>query len=406
MKNKTKKLLLPLLVLGVAAVIFVLLVKTKPQGKPVHGAEKAWPVAAEQVTLGRAAPELTLYGRIEAQWDSRLTAAVAADVAEVPVREGDMVAKGDLLVRLDDADARLQLAQAEARIASEQARHQANLDALPRERNLLALVRKDLQRSRDLVHKKLASQSALDSARQAVDRQAIAVSAREQSIQEHDAKMAELQAARDQAKLDLARTEIRAPFAGRIAQLLVSPGQRVRVGDGLISLYDTDSLLVRAQIPDSQLAQVRDALADNASLAASGELDGRPLHTVMQGLAGEVGQGGGMAGLFRVQRPDDGVRPGRFVRLTLKLPSRGDLVTLPAQALYGLDRIYLIDDEQRLRGRTVHHVGDLRLPDGSSQVLLQAAGLPAGSTVLTTQLPNAVEGLKVRIVAGPAAQAR
>ena len=59
----------------------------------------------------------------------------------VAVVEGDRVAKGQVLVRLDDRDARLQLLQreaelrqAEARIAAEQLRHEANLETLPRER--------------------------------------------------------------------------------------------------------------------------------------------------------------------------------------------------------------------------------------------------------------------------------
>ena len=58
--------------------------------------------------------------------------------------EGDQVKRGQLLVRLDDRDMRLQLAQreaelqqAEARIASEVSRHAANLDSLPREKRLL-----------------------------------------------------------------------------------------------------------------------------------------------------------------------------------------------------------------------------------------------------------------------------
>lgn len=399
MVKASKKVLIPLAVLAVALLIAGLLIKTKPNAKPVVVTEKAWPVAVQQARRERLSPSLTLYGRIEAQWDSRLTAALAADVAEVPVREGEEAEAGALLVRLDDADARLRLTQAEARIASEQSRHQANLEAMPRERNLLALARKELVRTQDLLAKKLGSQSALDSARQAVDRQAIAVSAREQSILQHDATMAELEAARDQARLDLARTEIRAPFAGRISQLLVSPGQRVRVGDGLVSLYDTDHLLVRAQIPDSQLAEVRDAIATGERLVGSGELDGRPITAVLQRLAGEVGQGGGIAGLFRVQRPDDGVRPGRFVQLTVELPAQDGLLALPSQALYGTDRVYVVDTQQRLRGRAVRRIGEARLADGSSRILLRSSDIRQGDAIVVTQLPNAAEGLKVQTVA-------
>lgn len=397
MTTTIKKILIPILVLGVAIGGFLLLVKTKPEAQPVTITEKAWPVAVVRASPASLSPELTLYGRIEAQWDSRLTAAVSAEVIDVAVREGDLVNAGELLVRLDPSDTRLQLSQAEARIGTELARHQANLEALPREQSLLALARKELSRARDLVNKKLASQSTLDTARQAVDRQAIALSTRETAIQEHDARMAELTAARDQAQLDLDRTRVKAPFAGRIAKLLVSPGQRVRVGDGLMHIYDTDSLVVRAQIPNDQLGTVRDAMANGASLTASGELDGRPLNAKLARLAGEAGAGGGVPGLFRVDRPDAGVRPGRFVQLTLKLPPRDDLLALPAQALYGLNRIYVVDNAQRLRSVKVQRIGD-QAADGQSQVLVKAPQLAADSRVLVTQLPNAMDGLKVTVI--------
>ena len=106
--------------------------------------------------------------------------------------EGDRVAKGEVLVRLDDRDERLELAQreaelkqAEARIATEITRHKANLDALPREQSLLKLTRGEVSRLQDLVKKKVGAQSALDTARQALERQAIALSVRQQAVDEH-----------------------------------------------------------------------------------------------------------------------------------------------------------------------------------------------------------------------------
>lgn len=397
MNNPIKKIVIPLLIIGVAIAGFVVLRMTKPAAKPVTINEKAWPVAVTAVTPAAEAPELTLYGRIEAEWSSTMTSALAADVVAVPVHEGDLVTKGAIVVRLDASDARLRLTQAEARIASEIARHQANLEALPRERNLLALARKELERARDLLARKLASQSALDTARQAVDRQAIALSARETAIQEHDARLAELTAARDQADLDVQRAQVRAPFDARVARLNVSPGQRLRVGDPVVTLYDTATLLVRAQIPEDQLGAINQALAQDRALSAEGTLDGSRIQATLMRLGGEAAAGGGMAGLFRVREPDGRVRPGRFLALTLRLPVAQDVIALPAGALYGRDRIYRVDDQGRLRSSRVQRVGERRA-QGQSVLLVRAESLPPGTRVVTTQLPNAMDGLKVTVV--------
>ena len=244
MKLSLKKTLLPFLILAVAVGGAAALIATKPKAKPVEVTEKAWLVSAVAVEPGTYAPTLPLYGRVESLWSSSLTAGLAADVVEVPVIEGDEVAAGDLLVRLDDRDAALllaqreaELAEAEARIAAENTQHQADLDSLPRERRLLELVEAELKRTEDLVRKKAGSQSTLDTARQAVERQAITLTAREQGIAGHASRLAELEARRakagalrDQARLELERTRITAPFAGRIARVLVAPGKRVKLG--------------------------------------------------------------------------------------------------------------------------------------------------------------------------------
>ena len=403
---------LPPLILLLAGAAAAALIASKPKPKPVTVAERAWLVAAETVAARRYRPGVTLYGRIESLWSSQLTAGVAADVREVAVVEGDRVAKGQVLVRLDDRDARLQLLQreaelrqAEARIAAEQLRHEANLETLPRERQLLALTRGEVARLQDLVTKKVGAQSQLDTARQAVEKQAIALSARQQGVDEHPSRLAEVEgvraraaALRDQAILEVERCEVRAPFNGRIVEVMVSPGRRTRVGDPLIDLFDTDALVLRAQLPARHLPVVRAARAAGEPLIVHGEIDGVSISGELRSLAGEATSGtGGVDGLFTVTTGADEVSQGRFVRLELALPETGGLIALPHEALYGTDRIYTIDEQSRMRPQRVERVGEWRDPDGDIRVLVRAVDLPDGARVVTTQLPAALDGLLVRV---------
>ena len=188
---------LPYVILGVAMLIAASLIATRPAPAPVEVSERSWRVSAENVVPGTFSPVITLYGRVESLWSSTLTAGVTADVVGVEVIEGAFVDRGDLLVGLDDRDTRLQLAQreaelrqAEARIASELRRHEANVEALPREQRLLGLARSEVSRLQDLVTSKVGAQSQLDTARQAAEQQAIALSTREQAVDEHESRLA------------------------------------------------------------------------------------------------------------------------------------------------------------------------------------------------------------------------
>jgi multidrug resistance efflux pump len=401
-----------LLAAGAAAAA---LIASKPKPKPVSVAERAWLVGTETVVRARHAPSVTLYGRVESLWSSELTAGVAADVQEVAVVEGDKVDRGTVLARLDDRDERLELAQreaelrqAEARITSELSRHQFDLEALPKEQSLLDLTRSEVARLLDLVKKKVGAQSALDTARQAAEKQAISLSVRRQSIDEHPARLAEVEAARDraaalrdQALLDLERCEVRAPFNGRVARVMVSPGRRVRVGDPLVSLYDTDELVVRAQLPSRYLPAIRAAMASGEDLSVHGIIDGVGVKARLRSLAGEAADGtGGVDGLFTVVEGGLDVSQGRFVRLELALPARDDLIALPHESVYGTDRIYILDAESRMRPYQVRRVGETRLESGETRVLVRAPDVEEGATVVTTQLPNALDGLLVRTANG------
>jgi len=403
---------LPLVIIGTALLVATSLIATRPSPPPVEISERSWRVSAESAVPGTFSPVITLYGRVESLWSSTLTAGVVADVVAVEVIEGEFVDRGDLLVRLDDRDVRLQLAQreaelrqAEARIASELRRHEANVEALPREKRLLGLARGEVARLQDLVASKVGAQSQLDTARQAAEQQAIALSSREQAVDEHESRLAEVEAARvraealrDQALLEFERTVVRAPFNGRVSAVHVAPGKRVRNGDPLVELFDTVALIVRAQIPNRHLRLINEAKRVGRPIEVVGEIDGQVIEATLRSLAGETSSGtGGVDALFQLSRGGESVSQGRFVRLELRLPARDGLIALPYEALYGVDRVYIVDEESRLRPVAVTRVGETRGPDGRARVLIQAPALSADARVITTQLPNALDGLLVDV---------
>jgi RND family efflux transporter MFP subunit len=403
---------LPVLILGLAVGGFMILRATQPALPPVQVEEKAWSVNVLEVEPGFHTPNFLLYGTVEAPRQASLSAAIAAEVVEVPVAEGQRVVAGQTLVILDDRDMSLkqrerqaEMDEIEAMMDSERRRHKSDSAALEREKALLALDEKALQRSLNLKDRDMASESVVDEARLNVERQALAVNQRQLDVDDHRARLAQLEARlakatalRDQARLDVQRTRVIAPFVGRISELPVAPGDRVQINETLVELYALEELEIRAQIPFRYLPAVRSALADDMPLTAVAQLEGRSLQVELVRLSGATDQAaGGVDGLFRFQEGSENLIPGRLFPLLLSLPPQNDTVILPLQALYGLDRIYRLD-EGRMTALDVERIGEYRRPDGSVQVLVRSAALQAGDQIVTTQLPNAVNGLKVEVM--------
>ena len=403
------KYVLPVLILALALGAAWSLVKTKPESVVIEVEEKAWNVRVERVRPQALRPRLRLYGHVESSRAARVAAAVGADVLEVAVREGDRVDGGRVLARLDGAEVALaaeqraaELAQIKADIRTERQRHASNQAALPHERALLDLRRKAVQRARDLAKKRVGSQNTLDEALQGVEAQRLQLEQRQLAIRGHAANMARLEAGRrrarallERARLDSARTEITAPFDGVISRVRVAPGDRVAPGTVLVELFDAHALEVRAQAPSGVLARLREAIAADDALAARARVDGVDLMLRLRGLSGRVNEASGsVEALFDIGQGGEGMVLGRFVALDLEMPPLEGLVALPPEAVYGRDRIYLLDDG-RMRAATVERMGETRLENGQSRVLVRGERLQDGVAVIVTQLPNAIDGLRV-----------
>ncbi|EAR59787.1 efflux RND transporter periplasmic adaptor subunit [Neptuniibacter caesariensis] len=403
------KWLLPIAILAIAIVAFIVLMKSKPQAPSRPISEKVWSVQTIAAQAGTHQPSLVLYGKVESPRMTRVTAAVTAFVEEVHTDEGKIIAPDQLLIQLDDSDARLLVDQRQAdvdnylaQIEAEKVRHQTDLKALKIEKNLLQLSLKTVRRYENLIKRKVSSQEQLDSARQAYQQQSLSLTQRERDIADHPNRLAQLesqlkraQSLLQAANLDLQRTQIKAPFDGRVASLSVAPGDRVRAGDALIGLYSQKRLEVRAQIPNRVLPKLRQNNQDDAAIA-QGSIDGQLLNLTLDRIAAEVNGGrAGVDALFRINSDTYLPEPGRSLAIEVQLPAEENLIALPPQSLYGLDRVYRVTSEGRLEAVKVERIGDSN-ETGKPQVLVRSNTISAGDRIITTQLPNAISGLRVK----------
>ena len=408
-KDLLKRALLPIVILVIAILAFIALNQSKSDNRVMQKPEKIWRVNTVTVTYQDLSPEITIYGRIETPRQASLNAALVADVIEVDILEGSEVEIGQVLVKLDDTDVRLLITQRQADLAeikafidSELLRFKRDKELLEHESKLLQISDNAVNRAKKLEQDRLASQAFLDEAYATKQRQLLTVKRLNHDIAQHPARLAGLkakqsraQALLQQSQVDLQRTVIKAPFTGRIAKLNASVGDRVRTGDRLLSIYDLENLEVRAQIPGRYLKQIRTSLQQGEQQTATAYMDDSLFQFSLARLSGEMSpDSGGIDGLFRCTSDDSNALVlGTFVDLTLKLSQQSSVIAIPFNALYGLNKVYRLTDGH-LQSVNVERVGEYHTDQGIS-LLVRSEELKEADQIISTQLPNAITGLRV-----------
>ncbi|MCP5448056.1 MAG: biotin/lipoyl-binding protein [Chromatiaceae bacterium] len=405
------KFLAPILILTFSVSLFMVLRASKPELPPVETQERVWRVEVQDVVPQTLAPSLTLYGRVETPALFKAAAPAASRVQQVLVREGETVVQGQLLIALDARDflprleqAQAEVAEFEAQLRSEHIRQESDLSALEYERKLLELATQSVERAQRLQSKQLGSDSELDQARQALARQALSLSSRELSIADHPARIQVLEARLDKAKaglaqaeLNLERSQVKAPYAGRIATLDVAEGNQVAANQQLLSLYDQATLELRARIPVPYLDELEQSQAAGYPLLGYSVRGSRRIELRLVRLAGEADPSG-IDALFAIEQGGAWLRSGQIVQFTLRLQPRAGALAVPYSVLYGEDRAYKLV-QGRMQGVRLETLGSYQSERGVEQLLIRSDQLSSGDALVITHLPNAIDGLRAEAVA-------
>lgn len=403
------RLILPFLVLLISAAVYFSLVNSKTERPKPALSEKIWQVAVITAQQQELSPTITLYGRIESPEQLKAAAPGGGIVERVLVRNGARVLQGQQLVTLDRRDFEAALLQAEAdlrdidnQIAELKVRRLANLSSLETERNLLALADAEVERLVKLKQQNLSADTALNSARSEQGRQQLAVTSRALDVDSYQARLQILMARHDRGKAQLAqsrlamsRSDVRAPFDAIISEVAVATGDRVSLGQLLISLFPVQALEIRAHLPINYIDSVQQAIANDTQLDASVSNRSDLGRFPVLRLAGEA-EATGIDVYFAIDSIDTQLRPGELLPLSLKLPAESGVYAVPYQAIYGNSRIYVVAEE-RLQAIEVSSIGQTRDENGQVLVLIRSDAINPGDQISVTHLPNAVSGLKVKI---------
>jgi membrane fusion protein (multidrug efflux system) len=316
-------------------------------------------VSVEAIKVERLAlPQgITAVGSLRSDESITLRPEVAGRISAIQFREGERVAKGAPLVKLDPSVTQAELQQAQAN---------------------MVLAKAKYDRAVDLQGKGFISGQAKDEA--------------ENNLQVGEAALA-------LARAKLAKLSIEAPFAGIIGLRSVSVGDYVKEGADMVNLEAIDPLKVDFRVPEIYLSQIR---------------VGQSLQMTLDAMPGKTYEGkvfainplidaAGRAVVIRAQvrNQDTTLRPGMFARVRLLTHDTQEALVVPEQAIVPQGDewfVYRVVDGKAQRAKV--EIGQRR--DGKAEVM---KGLRDGDVVVTAGQLKIRDGVPVQVAAVQSAPA-
>jgi membrane fusion protein (multidrug efflux system) len=304
-------------------------------------------VTLAPVRSERVSQKLEALGNARANESVDVSSKTSNIVTAVKFRDGERVKRGQVLVQLDDAQVRAEVAAADAAVTESESQY---------------------NRSRELLSTQALSKSSFDQL--------------EATLKSNRAKLAAAQAR-------LEDTVIRAPFSGRVGLRRVSVGTLINPGSVITTLDDTSVIKLDFSVPENFLAALREGLTVRASAPA---FPGRAFAGKVAGIDSRVDQATRSVTVRALLANEDGaLKPGMFLNVALANDER-DALVIPEEALTPeAERQYVFVVADGKAERREVRIGGRR--PGTVEIL---AGLAAGEKVVIEGTQKVRDGSAVR----------
>lgn len=336
---KVKYIVYTILVLGIGALIYYRISSNKEQkaenGPGAGGPRLPMKVSGIVVAPQEFANTLSLSGSIEANEQVELRSEVSGIAERIFFNEGARVAKGQVLIKINDVELRAQLNQAKTRqnLASENARR----------------------------------------AKLLFDKEAI-------SREEYDIATADYKTAQAQTQLinaQIAKTSIKAPFSGTVGLRSISPGTFVTPETLIATLVNSSQIKITFSIPEKYASQVKNNSV--ISFTVSGRED--KFNAKIYALEPAVEEATRTLRVRAIAQNSDGkLLPGTFANVELPLEKVEDAFLIPTEAIVPIQggKKVFVSENGKAKEVTV------QTGTRTAEDIVVVEGLKAGDTVITT----------------------
>jgi RND family efflux transporter MFP subunit len=380
--KKLLKMIAPVLVLLAGFIIVQALVAAKPDPEKTDDEARPISLYVDEVKSEVVTISIRTQGEVRPKTEVDRGPQVSGRIVAMSdhCNEGAECLPDSMLIKIDDADYQLAAVRAEARVAEAQT-------SLERE---LATAQIKEEEWRDERADQTPTQFALNLTQ----------------VAEAEAKLRSARADLQKARLDLQRTEIRVPFLGRVREREVGIGQYVAAGTRVGRVFSIDTVEIRLPLTDTQLVELNLPMGFMANRlmqaptvnfsAAMGNRDYKWQGHIVRVDAAVDQDTRLIYATAEVEDPygvatSDGMplAVGMFVSAQIEALSEQSALVMPRLALRNLDKVYVINDENRLEIRTVDVLST------SEDRVLVTSGVRTGDRVVISTLPNAVDGMEV-----------
>lgn len=335
--------------------------------------ERVFTVNVLTAEAGTQTPVLESFGEIASRRTLELRAADGGRVVFLAegFEDGGSVKAGDVLVRLDPADAQSAFERSQSDLADAQAeaRDAVRGLALAQDEVAAAQEQADLrlraaQRQTDLAGRGVGTAAATEVAELAASAARQAVLARRQALAQAEARIDQSATSITRAQIALAETQrrlddtvISAPFDGTLSGANVVEGRLVTVNERLADLIDPDDLEVSFRLSTAQYARLLDesGAVMGADVVVTLDVSGIAIEAQGRVTRTSAATGEGLTGrlVFASLGSAAGFKPGDFVTARVQEPALENVIRLPSSAVDASGGVLLLGAEDRLDAATV-----------------------------------------------------
>ncbi|QFT61711.1 efflux RND transporter periplasmic adaptor subunit [Roseivivax sp. THAF30] len=372
--------------------------------------ERVFSVNVVEATPRTETPVLTAYGSVESRRTLEIRTEAAGRIVELAedFDAGRQVEAGQLLARIDPADAEAALDRARSALTDARAEARDARRAVELARENLAAAEEQAQlyerafaRQQDLVDRGVGSASAAETAELQASTARAAVIQRRQSLSDAEARVSQAETAISRTEIDVAEaerrleaTEIRADFAGVLSDVSVVEGRLVSANEQIATLIDPDALEVAFRVSTQGFARLLNESGRVRPAPVTAMLDVYGTDLVAEGridrASPQVGEGQTGRLVYARLTSSAGFQPGDFVTVLVDEPDIENVVRLPATALGPNGDVLLVGADDRLEAAAVE------LVRRQGDDILVSAGSITGRQVVAQRTPLLGSGIKVR----------